>query len=206
MVAAGDPGRTTGGGCGAKFCASTGVGATSARTATKSARTMLYYMLMRRPLLAFAALLLLAAAAHAAPAAPGFRLKTLDGRAVDSNELIGKKIVVLRFQSSYCKPCVRESPALSKVAERYRDRDVEIIAIHVQDTVADTRRFIETTKATYPVGMDPRLSLGNRFGFKGTPYTVVIDKKGEMVVRLHGENAVSRLPRMLDAILKRDQP
>jgi peroxiredoxin len=206
MVAAGDPGRTTGGGCGAKFCAGTGVATASARTATKSTRTMLYYMLMRRPLLAFAALLLLAAAAHAAPAAPGFRLKTLDGRAVDSNELIGKKLVVLRFQSSYCKPCARESPALSKVAERYRDRDVEIIAIHVQDTVADTRRFIETTKATYPVAMDPRLSLGNRFGFKGTPYTVVIDKKGEMVVRLHGENAVSRLPRMLDAILKRDQP
>ena len=55
------------------------------------------------------------------------------------------------------------------MAERYRDRDVEIIAIHVQDTVADTRRFIETTKATYPVGMDPRLSLGNRFGFRGRP-------------------------------------
>ena len=163
-------------------------------------------MPMRRPLLAFAALLLLAAAAHAAPAAPGFRLKTLDGRTIDSKDLIGKKIIVLRFQASYCKPCVKESPALSKVAERYRDRDVEVIAVHVQDTVSDTKHFVETTKATYPVAMDPRLNLGNRFGFKGTPYTVVIDKKGEMVVRLHGENAVSRLPRMLDAILKRDQP
>jgi hypothetical protein len=101
---------------------------------------------------------------------------------------------------------VKESPALSQVAERYRDRGVQTIAIHVQDTVADTRRFIETTRATYPVALDPRLNLGNRFGFKGTPYTVVIDKKGEMVVRLHGESAVSRLPRMLDAILKRDQP
>jgi len=206
MVADGAPGRTTGGGWGAKFWAITGVATTTARTAAKTTQTMLYYMLMGRPLLAFAALLCLAAVAHAAPAAPGFRLKTLDGRAIDSNELIGKKIVVLRFQSSYCKPCARESAALSKVAERYRDREVEVIAIHVQDTVADTKRFIETTKATYPVAMDPRLSLGNRFGFKGTPYTVVVDKKGEMVVRLHGENAVSRLPRMLDAILKRDQP
>lgn len=161
---------------------------------------------MRRPLLTLAALLTLAVAAHAAPAAPGFRIKTTDGRAIDSNELIGKKIVVLRFQASYCKPCVKESAALSKLAERYRDRGVEIIAIHVQDTAADTRRFIDTTRATYPVAMDPRLNLGNRFGFKGTPYTVVIDKKGEMVVRLHGESAVSRLPRMLDALLKRDQP
>jgi peroxiredoxin len=167
---------------------------------------MLYYMRMRRPVLTVAALLCLAVAAHAAPSAPGFRVKTLDGRALDSNELIGKKIVVLRFQASYCKPCARESAALSQVAERYRARDVEVIAVHVQDTVTDTQRFAKRTNATYPIAMDPRLNLGNRFGFKGTPYTVVIDKKGEVVVRLHGENAVSRLPRMLDAILKRDQP
>jgi peroxiredoxin len=206
IVAAGDPGRDTGGGLGAKFWARAGPAAASIRTAAKTTRSMIYYRPMRRPLLTLAALLTLAVAAHAAPAAPGFRIKTTDGRAIDSNELIGKKIVVLRFQASYCKPCVKESAALSKLAERYRDRGVEIIAIHVQDTAADTRRFIDTTRATYPVAMDPRLNLGNRFGFKGTPYTVVIDKKGEMVVRLHGESAVSRLPRMLDALLKRDQP
>jgi peroxiredoxin len=161
---------------------------------------------MRRPLLAVAVLLALAVAAHADPAAPGFRVKTLDGRAIDSNELIGKKIVVLRFQASYCKPCVRESAALSKLATRYRDRDVELIAVHVQDTLADTQRFVKRTKATYPIALDPRLNLGNRFGFKGTPYTVVIDQKGEMVVRLHGVNAVNRLPRILDGLLKSAQP
>lgn len=168
---------------------------------------MLYYRLMRRALLALAVLLSLAATAHAAPAAPGFRVKLIGGgRTIDSNELIGKKIVVLRFQASYCKPCVKESAALSRIAARYRAQDVEVIAVHVQDTLADTKRFIDRTKAAYPIAMDPRLNLGNRFGFKGTPYTVLIDKKGEMVVRLHGESAVSRLPRMLDGLLKRDQP
>lgn len=167
---------------------------------------MIYYMLMRRALLTLAALLSLAVAAHAEPAAPGFRATTLDGTKIDSKELIGKKVIVLRFQASYCKPCARESPALSKVVARYRDRDVEFIAVHVQDTVADTQRFAKRTKAAYPIAMDPRLNLGNRFGFKGTPYTVVIDKKGEMVVRLHGERVVSRLPRILDGLLKSDQP
>jgi thiol-disulfide isomerase/thioredoxin len=207
MVAAGAPGRATGGGGGAKFWAAAGSAAASIRTATASTRSMLYYRRMRRPLLALAVLLSLAVAAHAAPAAPGFRVKLIGGgRSIDSRELIGKKIIVLRFQASYCRPCVKESPALAKIAERYRDRDVEFIAIHVQDTLADTKRFIDRTKATYPIAMDPRLNMGNRFGFKGTPYTVVIDKKGEMVVQLHGESAVSRLPRMLDGLLKRDQP
>lgn len=161
-------------------------------------------MPMRRGVLVLTVLLGLAAAAHAGPSAPGFRVTTLDGRTIDSRDLLGQKIIVLRFETSYCKPCAKEAAALSKVAERYRDRGVEIIAIHVQDTAADTKRFIARTKATYPVALDPRLNLGNRFGFKGAPYTVVIDKKGEMVIQRHGEGSVNRLPRTLDGLLKAD--
>jgi peroxiredoxin len=162
---------------------------------------------MTRRAFALALLLAVATVAEAAPAAPGFRLKTLDGkRTMDSNELIGKKIVVLRFQASYCKPCVKESLMLNRVWERYRDRDVEIVAVQVQDTAADVRTFVRANKVTYPVALDPRLSIGNRFGFKGTPYTVIVDRKGEMVERLAGEGAVRKLPAMLDRLLKADGP
>jgi len=68
------------------------------------------------------------------------------------------------------------------------------------------RAFVEAQKATYAVALDPRLNLGNRFGFRGTPYTIVIDRKGEIAARLHGEGAVRRLPRMLEALLKQTRP
>jgi peroxiredoxin len=161
---------------------------------------------MHRSFLVVAVLLGLAAAAHAAQAAPGFKVRTLDGQTIDSKELIGKKVIVLRFQASYCKPCVKESAELSKIADRYEDRGVEFIAVHVQDTATDTQRFLKRTKATYPVALDPRLNLGNRFGFKGTPLTVVIDRKGEIAASVHGEGVPRRLPRTLDALLKQDQP
>jgi peroxiredoxin len=162
---------------------------------------------MRRALVLLPALLVaMTAVAQAAPAAPGFKVKTLDGRTIDSKELIGRTVIVLRFQASYCKPCAKESPELSRLVERYRDRDVEIVAIHVQDTATDAQRFATRTKATYPIALDPRLNLGNRFGFKGTPYTVVIDRKGEIAARMHGEGAVRRLPRTLDALLKQGRP
>ncbi|MGH7391793.1 MAG: TlpA disulfide reductase family protein [Candidatus Rokuibacteriota bacterium] len=146
-------------------------------------------------------------AAEAAPAAPGFRVKVLDSpRHVDTRELIGKRVLVLRFQASYCKPCGRESAALDRVAARYRHRDVEVLALHVQDTVVDTRRFLKRHRATYAVALDPTLTIGNRYGFKGTPYTVVVDRKGEMVAQIHGVSAVARLPRVLDATLAADPP
>jgi peroxiredoxin len=154
--------------------------------------------------LALAGLIACAAVATAAPAAPGFRLRLLDGsRTVNSRDLIGKKILVLRFQASYCKPCARESAAIARLADRYRGRNVELLAIHVQDTAADARAFVRTNNVVYPVALDPRLTVGNQFGFKGSPYTVVVDRNGEIVARLVGESAVTKLPRILDELLRR---
>ena len=161
---------------------------------------------MRVVLFVLAALLALTFPVAAAPAAPGFKVRLLDGRSLDSRDLIGKKILVLRFQASYCKPCARESPALARLTERYRGRGVEVLAVHVQDAVVDVRRFMRANKVTYPVALDPKLTIGNRYGFKGTPYTVVVDRQGEIVARLLGESAVTRLPRVLDEILKKEPP
>lgn len=170
-----------------------------------SARVVAYHTRVRMGGCAVlvAGLLALAGPALAEPAAPGFKARLLDSQeTVDTRELIGKKIVVLRFQASYCKPCARESAALGRLAQRYRARDVEVLAIHVQDTAADVRRFVRAQRVTYPVALDPRLTIGNLFDFKGTPYTVVIDRDGEMVARLHGASVVNRLPKILDDLLK----
>ena len=148
-------------------------------------------------------LLALAVGAAAAPAAPGFKVRLIDGKtSIDSRDLIGKKILVLRFQASYCKPCAKESPALGRLFDKYKSRDVEVLALHVQDTAADTRAFMRKYKVTYPVALDPKLTIGNSFGFKGAPFTVVIDQKGDIVAQMTGESAVSRLPKILDDLLK----
>lgn len=162
---------------------------------------------MARRLLLSALLLAVAVSGEAAPTAPGFTVKLLDGKTtLDSRDLIGKKLLVLRFQASYCKPCAKESPGLARIADRYRPRGVEVVAVHVQDTIADTRAFIRRYRVTYPVAVDPKLNIGNSFGFKGSPYTIVIDRKGEMVEQIHGESVVGRLPGILDALLKKESP
>ena len=141
------------------------------------------------------------------PESPGLRVELLNSsRVIDSRELTGKKVLVVRFQASYCRPCAKESRAFGRVVERYRERDVEFVALHVQDTVADTRKFMRAQKVNYPVALDPQLTIGNRFGFKGTPYTVVMDLKGELVARLHGESALTRLPKILDEALREAPP
>jgi cytochrome c biogenesis protein CcmG/thiol:disulfide interchange protein DsbE len=122
-------------------------------------------------------------------------------RVIDSRELTGT-VMVLRFQASYCPPCARESAAFGRLVRRYHPLGVEFLALHVQDSVSDTRRFMRTHGVDYPVALDPRLAIGNQFGFKGTPYTVVVDRRGEMVARIQGASAMARLPRILDTALR----
>ena len=74
------------------------------------------------------------------------------------------------------------------------------------DAAVDTRAFVRKYKVTYPVALDPKLTIGNTFGFKGTPYTVVISQRGEIAAQLTGESAVARLPKILDDLLKESAP
>jgi peroxiredoxin len=147
--------------------------------------------------------LVLAAPIASAEDAPGFNVKLLDSRATfDSRQRLGKRPVVVRFQASWCKKCGREAPGFGRVVERYRPRGVDFIALHVQDTADNVRRFVRTHKVAYPVALDPRLAIANTFDFKGTPATVVIDRKGKVAARIDGESAVTRLPRILDEVLR----
>jgi len=160
-------------------------------------------MRVRALVLAMLGVLAAAPAVAAAPAAPPITLRLLgSGEAFDSRALIGKKFLVVRFQASWCKVCIAEAPGFERAYAGYRDRAVEFLGVQVQDTEADARRFLEAHHATYPAGLDPRLRTANRFGFRGTPYTVVIDRQGKMAARLHGSADEARIRRALDPLLQ----
>lgn len=159
---------------------------------------------MRVALIVLLATLAIAPAAVAEDA-PGFRVKLLDSKnTFDSRERLGKRPVVVRFQASWCKACAREAPGFGRLVERYRVRGVDFIAVHVQDTASNARRFVRTHRVAYPVALDPRLAVANTFEFKGTPATIVIDRKGAVAGRIDGESALTRLPRILDEVLRTD--
>jgi cytochrome c biogenesis protein CcmG, thiol:disulfide interchange protein DsbE len=156
-----------------------------------------------RPFLIALACLVLATPAAAAPAAPAFTVTLLDGSGhFDSRAQIGKHLLVVRFQASWCKVCNEEAAGIERLYQKYRTSGVAFVSIQVQDTEADARHFLKANKATYPAGLDPRLKIASRFGFRGTPYTVIVNKRGEIVARIHGRTDEARLSRILDPLVK----
>lgn len=58
---------------------------------------------------------------------PDFEAKTLAGKILSRKSLKGK-IVVMNFWFIGCKPCVAELPALNKLVQHYKAKDIVFIA------------------------------------------------------------------------------
>jgi hypothetical protein len=77
-----------------------------------------------------------------------------------------------------------------------------VLAIQVDDPERQARAFLQSHGATYPAALDPGLRVANRFGFKRAPYTVIVNKRGEIAARLDATANESHLVSAIEAALK----
>src|SRR5919198_883524 len=75
------------------------------------------------------------------PQAPVFELDKLDGSGQVSLADLRGKAVVLNFWASWCAPCKDEAPELESAWQRWRNKDVVVVGIDIQDFGTDAQRF-----------------------------------------------------------------
>ncbi|MCG1038312.1 MULTISPECIES: TlpA disulfide reductase family protein [Burkholderiaceae] len=113
------------------------------------------------------------------------------------------KVTVVNFWASWCAPCVKEIPALSRLQRRYADKGVRFVGIGV-DSARNVSQFLSKVTIGYPVyvagfgGANLARQFGNQAG--GLPFTVVIDKSGHVRYLKLGEIDAARLSMKLDAL------
>ncbi len=97
------------------------------------------------------------------------------------------KIVVLNFWATWCEPCREEMPELSQLHNAYKDKNLVVLGVAVDD-VAAIKEFAKETKVSYPLfaadmqGMEIARGLGNDKSV--LPYTVIIKADGS-VAKIH---------------------
>ena len=114
------------------------------------------------------------------------------------------QVLVVNFWATWCAPCREEIPGFVRLQERYGARGLTFVGIAIDqpDKVAE---FAREFQINYPllVGAMETLELlrevGNRAGV--LPYTLVIDRKGNLVSREPGGLKEAKLEGLLQPLL-----
>ncbi len=112
----------------------------------------------------------------------------LGGGKVTSADMKGK-VVLLNFWNEWCPHCRREMPKTQKLAEKYRDQGLVVIAVtkHTKSqTDEKVTAFLDEHGITLPCAVESDGYKSSKdFGVTGVPAGVVIDRSGNIAWRNH---------------------
>lgn len=92
--------------------------------------------------------------------------------------------ILLSFWASWCAPCRRELPALSRWATEHPD--VTIVAVNVDRTRPEADRFLQRVSFDLPVAFDPDAKVLGAYGAISMPTMFLFDRSGQLVWRHTG--------------------
>jgi len=88
--------------------------------------------------------------------------------------------VLVNLWASWCGPCRAEAPVLNRFARRYRDHNVRVLGIDVQDNSDDALAFIREHRVAYPQLRSVGAERSEAFGSTGVPENFLVDPHGKL--------------------------
>jgi peroxiredoxin len=101
------------------------------------------------------------------PAGDSFRLSAQRG-----------KVVLVNFWATWCPPCLEEMPAMERLWRRHRDAGFVLIAISLDTDPKKVPPFVSARKFSFPVALDPKMTVAEKYGVRALPSSFVIDREG----------------------------
>ena len=109
-------------------------------------------------------------------------LSDLEGKSFDLNLYEGN-VIILNIWATWCKPCIAEFESLEKVREKFKDKNIKIVAVSNEDLKL-INSFLNKRKFDLEfIKLNGDLSYFNAYSL---PTTVVFDKNGDESFRLTG--------------------
>jgi peroxiredoxin len=117
-------------------------------------------------------------------------LRSLDGRVTTLDALRGD-VVVVNFWASWCTPCRRELTRLDALNTEIARRGGRVVAISVDEDIANARRFATRQRLKMMVVHDGPQGLARTLDLSHLPFTMVLNREGQVAFTTLGASEAS---------------
>lgn len=107
----------------------------------------------------------------------------VDGSSVDLSAMRGR-VVLIDFWASWCPDCIRETPEVRAVYQKYKDKGFNVIGISLDKDQQAMSNYIAKKLIPWPQYFDGRgwaNDFATRFGVRAIPELWLINQRGEVV-------------------------
>ncbi|HEU5168228.1 MAG TPA: TlpA disulfide reductase family protein [Chitinophagaceae bacterium] len=109
---------------------------------------------------------------------PELSLETITGEKIETKDLKGK-VIVINLWFTTCQPCIAELPALNRLVEEYKKKNVVFLGISTDTkTILDTD-FFPKYKFDFKIIADGDV-ICKKIGRTGFPTIYIIDRTGKV--------------------------
>ncbi|ANG62690.1 thioredoxin family protein [Marinobacterium aestuarii] len=98
------------------------------------------------------------------------------------------KLLLLNFWATWCPPCIREMPSMTRLQQHFDSTDLAVVAVNVGESpeaIANFRQQLDTPLA-FEILLDESGSAFQELGIPGLPMSYLYDREGTLLETVTG--------------------
>lgn len=121
--------------------------------------------------------------------APDFAaVRLVEGDSIRFREHYAGQVTLVNIWATWCIPCRTEMPAIEKLHQELGPKGLRVVAVSVDENIADVRSFVSELGLTFDILHDPNATIQRIYQTTGVPETFLLDQNGVIVKKVIGEH------------------